>query len=140
MTSTLALVLLSAISSGALVTVSVLMIRDRRRDRELLATLAASFLTETSETRKQQQQSLDEVFTGLLTATPHEYATMRQAKVAEAGQRAYLASVEYAESQKAQAASDRQREEAEQVAIREQYEQEQEDLDAVVGSVYGGVA
>lgn len=140
MTSALALLISSAIFSLCLVTVTVLLLLDRRKDREATTSLTAAFLTEISETRKQQQLSLDEVFTGLLTATPHEYATVRQTKVAEAAQRQYLASVEYAETQKAQEASDREREAAEQVAIREQYEQEQEDLDAVVGSVYGGVA
>jgi multidrug efflux pump subunit AcrA (membrane-fusion protein) len=140
MDSSTALVTLSVISSLCLVAVTVLTVLDRRKSEATQAELTERFLTEISETRQQQQQSLDEVFTGLLTTTPGEYAQIRAAKIQEAAQRAHLASVEYAETQKAQSEEDRERERLDQVAIRQQFEQEQEELDAVVSSVYGGAA
>jgi hypothetical protein len=125
--------------------------RERSRERSTLAMLQTenlqrmqesqtSFLREIAATRAQQQQSLDQVFTGLITGDPQEYAAMRASKIQEAAQLQWLSSVEYAETQKAQAEDQADQAAADRVAIQQQFEMEQEELDAINGSVYGGVA
>lgn len=111
-----------------------------RTHRQEMKELSQSFLSEISTTRAQQQQSLDQVFTGLITGNPQEYAAMRQAKIQEAAQLQWLSTVEYAETQKARAEEDAERQRADAVAIQKQMEQEQEELDASIAAVYGGIA
>lgn len=111
-----------------------------KEERAAERKLTEKFLQEIATTREMQQRSLDQVFTGLITGNPQEYAAMRQAKLQEAAQLQWLASVEYAESQKTQHEAAEEAARAEGVAIAEQYEAEQEELDAIAGSVYGGVA